>query len=49
MLDGQENRSWLPGGVYYWEEVVSVCRDGEEVGRDFVEMTGYGESSRPPV
>ncbi len=49
LLDDQENRSRLPGGVYYWEGVVSVRRDGQEVGRGFVEMTGYGEGSRPPV
>lgn len=43
----QENRSRLPGGVYYWEGAVEVS--GSVSGRGFVELTGYGEGSRPPV
>jgi predicted secreted hydrolase len=49
MLDDQENRSRVPGGVFYWEGMVSVHDAGEEIGRGYVEMTGYGEGSRPPV
>jgi predicted secreted hydrolase len=49
LLD-QENRSGLPGGVYYWEGSVEI-RDAEGalVGKGFVELTGYGEGNRPPV
>jgi predicted secreted hydrolase len=50
LLANQENRSRLPGGVYYWEGAV-VVRDekGKGVGRGYVELTGYGENNRPPV
>jgi len=43
----QENRSRLPGGVYYWEGAVEI--DGRATGVGFVELTGYGEGNRPPV
>ena len=43
----QENRSRLPGGVYYWEGAVTVS--GGETGRGFVELAGYGDGNRPPV
>lgn len=43
----QENRSQLPGRVYYWEGAVEV--DGGVTGRGFVELAGYGEGNRPPV
>ena len=50
LLEDQENRSRLPGGVYYWEGMVSVTGpDGEPLGRGFVELTGYGDGNRPPV
>jgi len=50
LVDDQENRSALPGGVYYWEGAVSVTGpEGEPLGRGYVELTGYGEGSRPPV
>ena len=50
VLADQENRSRLPGGVYYWEGAVDVL-DGESetIGRGFVELTGYGENNRPPI
>jgi predicted secreted hydrolase len=46
----QENVGHLSGGVHYWEGAVAV-RDarGRPVGRGYVELTGYGEGSRPPV
>jgi predicted secreted hydrolase len=49
-LDDQENRSRLSGGVVYYEGAVAV-RDlrGEEKGRGYAELTGYGKGSRPPV
>lgn len=43
----QENRSGLPGRVYYWEGAVEVL--GGAIGRGFVELAGYGEGNRPPV
>jgi predicted secreted hydrolase len=50
LVENQENRSRLPGGVYYWEGAV-VVKDGEGsvVGRGYVELTGYGENNKPPV
>jgi predicted secreted hydrolase len=46
----QENRSLLAGGLTYWEGAVRV-RDarGQESGRGFVELTGYGAGNRPPL
>ena len=50
VLPDQENRSQLPGGVYYWEGAVDLFdASGERLGRGYVELTGYGENSRPPV
>jgi predicted secreted hydrolase len=46
----QENRSRLPGGVFYWEGAVFIrSPGGERVGRGYVELTGYGEGNRPPI
>lgn len=50
LLADQENRSRLPGGVFYWEGAVVVKgSDGVEIGKGYVELTGYGENNRPPV
>jgi predicted secreted hydrolase len=50
VLADQENRSRLPGGVYYWEGAVFVQRPGGgRIGRGYVELTGYGEGNRPPI
>ena len=50
LLAEQENRSRLPGGVFYWEGAVAVTDStGAEVGKGYVELTGYGENNRPPV
>lgn len=50
LLAEQENRSRLPGGVFYWEGAVVVKDvDGAVVGKGYVELTGYGENNRPPV
>jgi predicted secreted hydrolase len=49
-LPNQENRSGLPGGVYYWEGAVTISSPaGEELGQGYVELTGYGEENKPPV
>ena len=50
VLSDQENRSRLPGGVYYWEGAVDLLdASGDRMGQGYVELTGYGENSRPPV
>jgi predicted secreted hydrolase len=50
IVGDQENVGRLSGGVYYWEGAVAVYdEDGESVGSGYVELTGYGEGSRPPV
>ena len=52
LVDDQENKSRLPGGVFYWEGAVTISvtgSGGETLGRGFVELTGYGEGNRPPV
>ena len=49
-LSDQENRSQVPGGVYYWEGAVRVqTPEGARLGEGFMELTGYGPGSRPPV
>ncbi len=49
-LADQENRAALAAGVFYWEGAVRV-RDaaGSPAGEGYVELTGYGERSRPPI
>ncbi len=49
-LADQENRSALIPNLFYWEGSVRVeSRNGEHVGQGYVELTGYGENSRPPM
>ena len=49
-LQDQENRSHLLPAFYYWEGAAEIRnREGRTVGRGYVELTGYGEESRPPV
>ena len=47
--DDQENRSRLIDALYYWEGAVKVLQNGEPVGKGYVELTGYGVSSRPAL
>jgi predicted secreted hydrolase len=49
-LADQEDRAPMAGGIFYWEGAVRV-RDaaGKPVGEGYVELTGYGEKSRPPI
>ncbi len=50
LLDDQENRSRLLPNLDYWEGPVQVTdAQGSPLGRGFVEMTGYGKNSRPPI
>ncbi len=46
----QENVSDLTG-IHYWEGAVTIhaSEDGPAIGRGFIELTGYGQGSRPPV
>ena len=46
----QENVSTRTG-IHYWEGAVQVrvWPDGAVLGRGFVELTGYGSGSRPPI
>lgn len=54
VLADQENVSTRTG-VHYWEGAVRAVAPpgsrgaGSPLGRGFVELTGYGEGSRPPV
>ncbi len=49
-LADQENRSALIPNLFYWEGSVRLdSRDGARVGQGYVELTGYGENSRPPM
>lgn len=45
----QENRSRLIDTLYYWEGAVRLLQNGAHVGKGFVELTGYGTSSRPAL
>lgn len=50
LTDNQENVSAIVPDLYYWEgAVVVVGRDGTHRGRGYVELTGYGEGSRPAL
>lgn len=53
VMPNQENRS-TRSDIHYWEGAVTAHPPGSEgsgeiKGRGFVELTGYGEGSRPPV
>lgn len=46
----QENVAPRSGGVHYWEGAVRVLdAAGRRVGQGYVELTGYGRGSRPPI
>lgn len=46
----QENASTLIPDLYYWEGSVLVeSPSGKRIGEGYVELTGYGEKSRPPI
>ena len=45
----QENRSRLIDTLYYWEGAVRLLQNGTQVGKGYVELTGYGTSSRPAL
>jgi predicted secreted hydrolase len=45
----QENRSRITSTMHYWEGAVRVQQDGKPAGKGYVELTGYGTSSRPAL
>ena len=50
LAESQENVSGLVADLFYWEGAVGIqARDGTTIGRGFVELTGYGEGSRPAL
>lgn len=46
LLDDQELDSRRSTGAIYWEGAVRALEDGREIGRGYLEMTGYGEKIR---
>ncbi len=42
LLDDQENDTRITTGAVYWEGAVRARENGREVGRGYVELTGYG-------
>lgn len=46
MMDDQELDSRRSTGAVYWEGAVRVLESGREIGRGYLEMTGYGERIR---
>ncbi len=46
LMDDQELDSRRSTGAVYWEGAVRVTESGREIGRGYLEMTGYGERIR---
>lgn len=46
LMDDQELDSRRSTGAIYWEGAIRLSEDGREVGRGYLEMTGYGERIR---
>jgi predicted secreted hydrolase len=47
LMDDQELDSRQSTGTMYWEGAVRVSRAGVEVGRAYLELTGYAKAVRP--
>ena len=46
----QENVSFRVANLHYWEGLVRAFGpDGRQIGEGYLEMTGYGEGSRPAL
>jgi predicted secreted hydrolase len=41
LLDDQESDTRLSTGAIYWEGAVTAARNGQRVGRGYLELTGY--------
>ena len=49
-MPDQENRARRISTLFYWEGAVAVFNAaGRQIGRGYVELTGYGEGSRPGI
>ena len=46
LMDDQELDSARSTGAVYWEGAVRVTEDDREIGRGYLEMTGYGDKIR---
>lgn len=46
LMDDQENDTRLSTGAIYWEGAVRAYEAHREVGRGYLELTGYGEALR---
>lgn len=44
LMDDQESDSRLTTGAIYWEGAMRAREGGREVGRGYLELTGYGEA-----
>jgi predicted secreted hydrolase len=44
LMDDQELDSRTSTGTIYWEGAVRMLQDGREVGRGYLELTGYGKA-----
>ena len=44
LMDDQELDSRLSTGTIYSEGAVRMLQDGREVGRGYLELTGYGKA-----
>jgi predicted secreted hydrolase len=45
-MDDQELESSQSTGPVYWDGAVRVSRDGADVGRAYLELTGYANALR---
>jgi len=41
LMDDQENDTRASTGTIYWEGAVRALQDGRELGRGYLELTGY--------
>jgi predicted secreted hydrolase len=46
LMDDQELDSRRSTGAIYWEGAIRLSEGGREVGRGYLEMTGYGHRIR---
>ena len=46
MMDDQENDTRRSTGTIYWEGAVRAKEAGREVGRGYLELTGYWSAMR---
>ena len=46
LMDDQENDTRLSSGAIYWEGAVRVHENGNQIGRGYLELTGYGKRVR---